>query len=110
MPYTIKPIVVVPAVSNSRQYLSNISWHKRPLYEEAIGIYGKGDIHIDDEPMPVEVMGENYSIARPNMIGSFFSVYKDAGTVNSASEFWNIVRNLHNELRWKTYFSLIGMG
>jgi len=96
-----------------RKYLSNIKNNKKWLFEEAIRISGRTDIHIDDDPMPywgytgyisynTSQTFDSYVHLRKDMIGSYFSIYVDNSN-SDCSDFWKVVDKLRLLKEWKVY-------
>lgn len=95
-------------VINNRVYLTNVQLSRKEMYKEALLKSGRTDIHIDDDPIPEEIMDTVYEHYRKAMIGKYFSVYKDKDSPNGdCSDFWRIVNDLEREPRWETYFKLL---
>jgi hypothetical protein len=89
-----------------RAYISNMRNHLKPLVAEAIRSSGRMDIHIDDDPMPVDALSTGYSVrARSSMIGKYFSIYVDAK--RDCSDFWEEFRRLREIDPWKTFVNLV---
>ncbi len=60
-----------------RHYLTNMQNHLKPLVEEAIQLSRRGDIHIDDDPMPTNPASQWYLEIRSTLMDKLFSIYAD---------------------------------
>lgn len=87
----------------TRRYLTNMANWQRPIVEEAMGLPSMECFGIDDEPMPDDE-GTVYSRVRPNMIGSYFSVWVDPE--QECSDFWMVYREIYNSDKWQTWITL----
>ena len=95
-------------IINNRIYLTNVQVSRKELYKEAILKSGRTDIHIDDNPIPEEIMDTVYEHYRKAMLGNYFSLYKDEDSpFSDCSDFWKVLEELEREPRWETYFKLL---
>ena len=94
----------------SRQYLTNMVMHLKPIVAEAIEVSGRRDIHIDDMPMPktcdwYEEYNDGYK--QELLIGERFSIYLDPSSGSECcSDFWTVYDALCEEPKWRTYLAL----
>lgn len=88
-----------------RYYLTNMENRYKPLVEEAISCCGRSDIHIDDQPMPMDRLSDPYSLHRPAMVGSFFSIYVEGP--RDCSDFWAEYSRVKASEPWQVYLVMV---
>lgn len=94
-----------------RYYLSNMQNINMELVAAAITSSGRRDIHIDPEPMPVDLHGhEPHELMRytadirTSMLGDYFSIYVTDN--RDCSDFWAEFDRLGKTDYWRTFFRL----